>query len=465
MKLSVQKAVAIGLAYALHLTAQAGALAAHQGHWLGEMKVPGGPTLKLGAELFTRADGSYWASVAWGDQGVYDIPVRSIKQSETTLELDLVFAAMKLTWVNDHFDGEWRQGPVPLNLRLQQVAEFPKRTRPQTPAAPFPYRDIPLAITSTDGVTLAATLSIPNGQTTPKVVILVHGSGPGTRDEELAGHRPFAVLADYLARRGLAVLRYDKRGIARSTGDYENHTLPQLVDDLDAAVKAMAARQQFAQIGLVGLSEGPQIAAEVATQNPAIVKFVVSLAGTGLPGIEMLMLQDRVWAADHGANPVEVDQLMVYVREYYQTIIENAEVQARIEALKALYARLSPAAKELVEKHKMNEGTLSLPWAAKPFLRAALLSNPQLAWRGVRCPVLALNGSLDHQVPAKENLAGISAALHAGGNKKVESVELHSLNHLFQTAKTGAEDEYSEIDETLAPVVLQRIAQFVIKQR
>ena len=338
MKLSVQKAVAIGLAYALHLTAQAGALAAHQGHWLGEMKVPGGPTLKLGAELFTRADGSYWASVASPDQGVYDIPVRSIKQSETTLELDLVFAAMKLTWVNDHFDGEWRQGPVPLNLRLQQVAEFPKRTRPQTPAAPFPYRDIPLAITSTDGVTLAATLSIPNGQTTPKVVILVHGSGPGTRDEELAGHRPFAVLADYLARRGLAVLRYDKRGIARSTGDYENHTLPQLVDDLDAAVKAMAARQQFAQIGLVGLSEGPQIAAEVATQNPAIVKFVVSLAGTGLPGIEMLMLQDRVWAADHGANPVEVDQLMVYVREYYQTIIENAEVQARIEALKALYA-------------------------------------------------------------------------------------------------------------------------------
>jgi fermentation-respiration switch protein FrsA (DUF1100 family) len=113
----------------------------------------------------------------------------------------------------------------------------------------------------------------------------------------------------------------------------------------------------------------------------------------------------------------------------------------------------------------MNEGTLSVSWAAKPFLRASLLSNPQAAWRRVRCPVLALNGSLDHQVPAKENLAGIIAALSAGGNEKVESAELLSLNHLFQTAKTGAEDEYDKIDETLAPIVLHRITQFVIKQR
>ena len=193
--------------------------------------------------------------------------------------------------------------------------------------------------------------------------------------------------------------------------------------------------------------------------------FVVSLAGTGLPGIEMLLLQDRVWAKDHGANPAEVERLMVYVRAYYEAILTNAEVQPRIEALKALYERLSPEEKSLVEKHKMNEGTLSVSWAAKPFLRATLLSNPQVAWRQVQCPVLALGGSLDHQVPAKENLAGIIAALSAGGNKKVESAELLSLNHLFQTAKTGAEDEYDKIDETLAPIVLRRVAQFVLKRR
>ena len=465
MKTSLQYAFAMALGLTLPSIASAGIVQEHQGRWLGEMKVPDGRLLKIGADLFTRADGTYWASVSSPDQNVYDIPVKSIKESGDTLELDLGTAAVKLTWSKDHFNSEWIQGPAPLALTMNRVKEFPKKIRIQAPKAPFPYTDLSLAIASTDGVTLGATLSIPNGKTNPNVVILVHGSGPGTRDVEIAGHRPFSVLADYLARRGVAVLRYDKRGISRSTGDYENHTLPQLVEDLNAVVEAMAARKQFANLGLIGLSEGPQIAAEVAAKNPKTVNFVVSLAGTGLPGIEMLVLQDRVWAKDHGANPAEVERLMVYVRAYYEAILTNAEVQPRIEALKALYERLSPEEKSLVEKHQMNEGTLSVSWAAKPFLRATLLSNPQVAWRQVQCPVLALGGSLDHQVPAKENLAGIIAALNAGGNEKVESAELPFLNHLFQTAKTGAEDEYDKIDETLAPIVLRRVAQFVLKRR
>jgi len=464
MKPFLQNALVTALSLALHSHATAGLLQDHQGRWLGDMKMPDGPTLKIGAELFTRADGSYWASASSPDQDEYDIPVRNIKETEDTLELDLVSATLKLTWVRDHFNGEWIQGPAPLSLTMNQVSEFPKKIRPQTPKAPFPYTDETLAITSAKGVTLGATLSIPSGKVDPILVVLVHGSGPGTRDEELAGHRPFAVLADYLARAGVAVLRYDKRGISRSTGDYENHTLAQLVDDLNAVVREMKARKPFARIGLIGLSEGPQIAAAVAAQHPEAVNFVVSLAGTGLPGIEMIVLQDRVWAKDHGANPAEVERLMVYVRKYYETILLNADIGPRIKALKTLYDELSPEDKTLVEKHKMNEGSLSLSWAAKPFLRASLMSNPQIDWRAVRCPVLALNGSLDHQVPARENLAGIVAALHAGGNDKVESAELPSLNHLFQTAKTGAEDEYGNIDETLAPIVLQRIAQFVIQQ-
>jgi alpha-beta hydrolase superfamily lysophospholipase len=465
MKIFHQNAVVAALLLTLPSIASAGIVQDHQGRWLGEMKVPGGRLLKIGADLFTRADGSHWASVSSPDQNVYDIPVKSIKESGDTLELDLGTAAVKLTWNKDHFNGEWIQGPVPLALTMNRVKEFPRKKRPQTPKAPFPYRDVTLAISSFDGVYLGATLSIPNGKANPNVVILVHGSGPGTRDEELEGHRPFVVLADYLARKGVAVLRYDKRGISRSTGDYENHTLPLLVDDLNAVVHAMAARKQFASIGLIGLSEGPQIAAEVAAKSPKTVNFVVSLAGTGLPGIEMLLLQDRAWAKDHGANPAEVERLMVYVRSYYEAIMTTAEVQPRLEALKELYERLSPEEKILVEKHKMNEGTLSMSWAAKPFLRATLLSNPQVAWRQVRCPALALGGSLDHQVPAKENLAGIITALKEGGNNRVESADLLSLNHLFQTAKTGTDDEYEKIAETFSPVALHRIAQFAIKQR
>ncbi|HTL98305.1 MAG TPA: hypothetical protein VL181_05815 [Holophagaceae bacterium] len=172
-----------------------------------------------------------------------------------------------------------------------------------------------------------------------------------------------------------------------------------------------------------------------------------------------------MWAKDHGADTAEVEKLMVYVRRYYQTVMAQAEVEPRIAALKALYADLSPEDKALVEKRHMNEGTLSTEWAAQPFLRVSLLSDPTASWRAVRCPVLALNGSLDHQVPAEGNLAGIVAALKAGGNQKAESATLPSLNHLFQTAKTGDEEEYAALDETMAPLVLQRISAFVKAQR
>jgi pimeloyl-ACP methyl ester carboxylesterase len=450
---------------ALQPAVQAGVLKEHPGHWLGDLKIPNGPTLRLGAELFTRADGSAWASVASPDQDAYDIPVASVREHGNTVELDLSFATLTLTWVEDHFKGEWTQGRAPVPFELKQVAAFPMKVRPQTPKPPYPYKEQTLVIASADGVRLGATLSIPAGVSRPNVVVLVGGSGPGTRDETAMGHKSFAVLADYLAHRGVAVLRYDKRGISRSTGDYAQHTAAQLVDDLHAVIRQLKSRKQFNRLGLIGHSEGSQIAAAAAAAHPESVDFIVSMAGVGLPGLEMMLLQDRMWAHDHGANLAEADQLMVYVRKYYEVVLAHAEPAPRIAALKALYNGLSPADREMIERFHMNEGTLSLPWAEKPFLPVVLKANPRADWRAVRCPVLVLNGSLDHQVPAQENVGGILAALREGGNAKVESAILPSLNHLFQTAPTGREDEYGSIDETLAPAVLQRIARFAGKQR
>jgi pimeloyl-ACP methyl ester carboxylesterase len=352
-----------------------------------------------------------------------------------------------------------------LAFDLAKVADFPMKVRPQTPKAPFPYKDETLAIASVNGVTLGATLSIPAGVARPNVVVLVHGSGPGTRDENLAGHQSFAVLADYLARRGVAVLRYDKRGISRSTGDYEQHTVAYLVDDLQAVIRTLKARPQFKRLGLIGHSEGSQIAAAASAGRPESVDFVVSLAGVGLRGLDMLLGQDRIWATDHGANQAEADGAMAYARKYYEVVLAQAEPGPRVAALKALYDGLAPQEQGLIKKLEMNQGTLSLPWAEKPFLRASLQADPPAEWRAVRCPVLVLNGGLDHQVPAAENLGGIVAALKAGGNRQAESEILPSLNHLFQTASSGREDEYGSIDETLAPAVLERIALFVKKQR
>jgi pimeloyl-ACP methyl ester carboxylesterase len=431
---------------------------------MGEMKVSDGATLRIGAEIFTRADGKPWASVSSPDQGSYDIPVRGVSEKAGVLELDFVFAAMQMRWAGDRFESTFLQGGRAMPLTMRKVTDFPARARTQTPKAPFPYEEHLLAIPSAPGVTLGATLTIPKAAPTGSVVVLVHGSGPQTRDVLMFGHRQFTVLADHLARRGIAVLRYDKRGIALSTGDYEKHTLPDLADDLTAVIKVLKARGQFARIGVVAHSEGPEVAARVAAADPLSVDFIVSMAGVGLNGLEAMLAQDRIYARDNGAAAADMDALMAYVRSFYQAVMAHSGAAQRETALKAIIAAQPPELKAMIKNYKMDQGTLSLAWAAKPFLRASLMSDAPAFWRKVRCPVLVLGGSLDHQVPAEENTAGIVAALRAGGNRQVESILLPSLNHAFQTARTGREDEYETIDETLAQVALDRIADFVRRQ-
>jgi pimeloyl-ACP methyl ester carboxylesterase len=346
---------------------------------------------------------------------------------------------------------------------MNAVTQFPMKLRSQTPTAPFPYRDETLAIASADGVTLGATLSIPNRIARPNLVILVHGSGPHTRDETIEGHQTFAVLADYLARQGIAVLRYDKRGIARSTGNYEQHTPQQLAEDLYAVAKSLKARQQFKRIGFIGHSEGPGIAAAVLAKHPNAVDFLVSMAGVGLPGLEMMLLQDRATAKANGATPAEVETIVNYASKYYGTILDNAELEQRMTALHAYVAQESKS-KAIADKYKMNQGSLALALADKPFLRELLSGDTSQDWRRILVPVFALNGSLDQQVPV-DSMHGIVASLKAGGNKKVMAIALPKLNHLFQTAATGEEEEYAKIDETIAPIALQKIARYVREQK
>lgn len=412
--------------------ASAAVLEGRNGFWLGDMKIPNGPTLKMGVEIFKRADGSQWASVSSPDQGAYDIPVATIKENGDVADLDIGIANVKLRWEKDHFAGQFKQGNDAFSFDMQQVPSFPKKARPQTPVAPFPYRDEVLAFPSTDGVVLGATLSIPDGTVKPNLVILVHGSGPATRDHGMAGHESFAVLADYLARKGIAVLRYDKRGISRSTGNFEQHTGVQLIDDLQTIAKAIKGRVEFNRVGLLGLSEGSGIAAAVAARDPANADFIVSLGGMGVTGLELMYQQDRIAMIDNGATASQADQIMRYIRKYYALVLAHDDPAPRITAIKAMQRALPKKDKVLIEKFKANQGSLSLDMAAKPFLKALLLSNPPSDWRQVAIPALVLGGGKDHQVPSKENVAGIVAALKAGKNPRVESAILPTLNHLFQ---------------------------------
>ncbi len=465
MTVTARMTQSLVLMLALHASAHAGVLKDHPGHWLGDLKIPNGPTLKSGIEIYTRADGSDWASFSSPDQGGYDIPVIRIKEDGNTAELELPFGQMKLTWMGDYFKGEWTQGGATLPLdKLSKVDAFPKQSRPQSPVAPFPYREELLNIRSADGIVLGATLTVPTGQVKPNVVILVHGSGPQTRDEENAGHRTFAVLADYLARQGIAVLRYDKRGISRSTGDYLAHTQAQLIDDLSAVTEAVRTRHQFRRVGMIGHSEGPMLAAAVAAKHPQSVDFIVSLAGVGLPAKQLLEMQDQLLIQDRGASPAEQERLMRYITSFYGAIVEQGEPAARVAAVKALYEGLPPEDKELIKKYRLGNGTLSLTGAGQAALRVLLMVDPDRDWRAVKVPVLALNGSLDHQVPPA-SMTGIVSSLKAGGNRKVESMIFPSVNHMMQTARTGAETEYAAIDETMAPAVMEKVAAFVKRQR
>jgi pimeloyl-ACP methyl ester carboxylesterase len=462
MKHLVRLALVLGALFTQ--PASASLVQEHQGRWMGDMKLPNGATLKFGADLFIRADGTPWASVASPDQDAYDIPVRRISETPDGVELDFSFATLTMQWQGDHFKAVNRQGKAVMPLTMTKVERFPSRPRPQTPKGPFPYTEQTLAIHSAAGAVLGATLAIPAGRPARTVVVLVHGSGPQTRDVEMSGHRTFAVLSDYMARRGIAVLRYDKRGIAYSSGDYEQHTLPDLALDLGAVIKSLKARRQFSRIGVIAHSEGPEVAARLAAADPQAIGFIVSMAGVGLNGLDAMLAQDRVYAQDKGADPGEADSLMVYVRQFYETIIAHGEPAPREAALKALLAAQAPQMKAMIAKYEMNQGSLSLDWASKPFLRASLRSDTPAFWRQVHCPVLALNGTLDHQVPASANLTGLAAALKAGGNQKTEVVLMPSLNHAFQTAKTGREDEYAVIEETVAPAAMEKIAAFVRRQ-
>jgi pimeloyl-ACP methyl ester carboxylesterase len=454
------RALALVTLVALQTVAHADPLSNHAGHWMGDLESPNGAALKIGVEIYTRADGTPWASVASPDQGAYDIPVKAIHtEPGDAVVLDIDIATLKLTWVHDHFRGEWRQGNA-LPLELRQVPAFPMPARPQTPRAPFPYSETQLSIRSKDGVTLGATLAVPFEPRHPNVVVLIAGSGPQTRHVDMFGHHMFDVLADYLARDGVAVLRYDKRGVARSTGDYHGHTLADLEDDAYAAVQALAARKQFAQIGLVGHSEGAQIAAAVAARHPEAIDFMVSLAGLGMSGLDLEILQDRQAAYDLGATPAEVERIVRYVRQYGETALATADGPPRVAALKALYGRLTEDDQRLIRKYHMDEFTLAPEMAAKPFFPVSLRADPRTDWYKVRCPVLVLGGSLDHQVPTNENIAGIVDALKAGGNSRVKAAVLPLLNHGFQTARTGRDDEYTQIEETMAPSVMHEIADF-----
>jgi pimeloyl-ACP methyl ester carboxylesterase len=366
--------------------------------------------------------------------------------------------------------GDFDQAGMKMSLELKRVEKVSTLHRPQTPKPPFPYpvEDVTFE-NKAAGIKLAGTLTLPKGDGPFPAVVTISGSGAQDRDETLFGHKPFLVIADHLARKGVAVLRWDDRGVGKSGGKQTGATSADFATDAHAAVKYLQTRKEIdpKRVGLMGHSEGGLIAPMVAADHPDDVAFIVLLAGPGLPGDEVLRSQLHVILKASGEKPEKIELMKRLQRAAVSAVkkagAEKGKEEAK-EAVKAFLASLTEDERKALGKEKPDidalVGRIADPWMAY-FFRF----DPRPTLGKVRCPVLAVNGELDLQVVPGENLAAIEKAVKAGGNERVAVKEFPKLNHLFQTAKTGLPNEYGQIEETFDPEALTFISEWVLKQK
>ena len=442
-----------------------------EGIWEGTLDT-GAVKLRLRLKVTKAADGALAAKLDSLDQGANDLPVDVIswKGNAVHFEMKRLLTDFDgtLNQEGTQIAGQFKQGGGSLPLTLNRVAKPTALNRPQEPKPPFPYDEEDVSYENKrDGVKLAGTLTLPRGKASAPAVILITGSGPQNRNEELMGHKPFLVIADYLTRQGIAVLRVDDRGVGGSTGSVPNSTSENFAADVLAGIEFLKNHKGInpKQIGLIGHSEGGLIAPMVAAQssNTGDVAFIVMLAGPGLPGEEILYLQGALILKANGASAEALARQRA-MQEVNFTIVkqekDNAVAEKRL--LEEIDKQLVGASESQKTQAKQAQAA-QLKQVLSPWFRYFLSYDPRTALAKVKCPVLALNGENDLQVPVTENLREIETTLKAAGNKDVTVVRLPKLNHLFQTSETGSPDEYGKIEETFAPAALKTIGDWILK--
>ena len=445
------------------------------GLWMGKLKVSGSE-LRIVFHLDQGDDGSLNASLDSPDQGAKGIPVSKVtfEGKQLRLEVASIGGSYEGT-VNEDFsriEGTWRQGGGSFPLTLAPTDKVAEPNRPQHPEKPYPYAEEEVTFENTSAnITLAGTLTLPRSGGPFPAVLLISGSGPQDRDETVFGHRPFWVLADYLTRRGIAVLRYDDRGVGQSTGDFGAATSEDFAGDALAGVGYLKSRPDIrpGHIGLIGHSEGGMIAPLAAVESREVA-FIVLLAGPGIPGDRLLDLQSALIMKANGASEALIRKDQEMSQHIFGIIKREADDAAAQEAISAYFQDEWEQMDEAMKTAFRESGSspdqlkLRLKTLVSPWFRYFLNYDPAPTLQKVACPVLALNGEKDLQVPPKENLDAIAAALKTGGNKDFTVQELSGLNHLFQTAETGAPSEYAHIEETFAPSAMALISDWIRKE-
>ncbi|OOG56860.1 hypothetical protein B0E48_08445 [Rhodanobacter sp. C03] len=425
------------------------------GDWDGSLKVPTGMEMRLTLHLSEHA-----ATMDSPDQNASGIPVTLNRQDSTvTVAISSVKASFTGTLSADgqSMTGRFSQGGMNMPAHFSRRAAgaaAPQPDRPQTPHPPFPYTSRDVNFPGKDGDLLAGTLMLPKGHGPFPAVVMIAGSGRQNRDEDVAGHKIFLVIADRLTRAGIAVLRYDKRGIGASKGDFKTATTADFAIDAQDAARWLRTQPGIARdkVGLIGHSEGAEIAPLVANRDVQVA-FVVLLSAPALPGADIIAAQQLAIALASGVPKAEAEKLHANEIRLLDAVRHSADqASANAAAQKIMEQAGMPAERAATEASE-----ISSPW-----FRATLDYDPAPALRKLQQPTLVIAGSRDLQVDPAANLPVIRSALAKNAHARI--VELPGLNHLLQPAKTGAPQEYGSIPITVDPAALDLITEWVKQQ-
>lgn len=440
-----------------------------EGSWQGTLQ----GMLRIVVHVKRGEGGALAGTLDSPDQGAMGLPLDSLAFAGDSLRFELRVArgayAGRMSTDGAEIAGQWSQGGFTLPLTLRRQETPIEMRRPQEPKRPYPYAEDTVRVQNREGgVSLAGTLTLPAFRGPFPCAVLVTGSGPEDRDETVFGHRPFLVLADHLTRQGIAVLRLDDRGVGGSSGRFATATTEDFASDVLAAVRFLKTRREIdaKRIGLVGHSEGGLIAPIAAVRSKDIA-FLVLMAGPGLPGEEVLYAQGALIARAQGASEEYIAAQRRLQERLFAVIKDEADTAVAVRRIREAFGDYVAVLPD-EQRRAIGDGQAIVESQVRllrsPWFRYFLTHDPRPTLRRVRVPVLALNGEKDLQVPPRENLAAIEAALGSGGNRDVTVKELPGLNHLFQTATTGAVTEYARIEETIAPAALEEMSRWILSR-
>ncbi len=363
-------------------------------------------------------------------------------------------------------EGTFTQNGMSFPLTFKKGKYTPKKVvRPQDPQEPYSYFEEDIYFENIkDSIIITGTITVPKHVKNPPVVILISGSGPQDRNSEILNHRPFWVIADYFTKNGIAVLRYDERGVGQSTGKFNGATSYDFATDASLAVDYLKTRNDIdaKRIGILGHSEGGIVAPLVATQRKDIA-FLILLGAPGYNGADILLMQQEEISLGMGISKDTVAATKQFNSGLYKILLEEKD-DKQLKNKVANYVTNQMQQNGVTDKKTIDEAIdNTLQIYTEKWMLTFMRHEPIPVLKKVKCPVLAITGSKDLQVPATENLAAIKKALTEGGNKKVTAINLPNHNHLFQETETGLPSEYETIEQTFSPIALEKMLEWLQK--